>query len=292
MSEITAKMVADLRSLTGLGMMDCKKALVETAGDIKAAEELLRVKSGAKAGKMAGRIAAEGSIVMQLTPDAKAGVIVEINCETDFVAKDDSFLSFANNVAKTILNNKPNTIEELNSMQNAEGISVEDSRKNIIAKLGENISIRRFKLWQAQGVLATYAHGQKIGVILDLVGGDAELGRNIAMHIAAMKPSCVSKDEVSSEQVEQERKIYTQQASESGKPAEIIAKMVEGRVNKYLAEITLLGQPYVKEAELTVEKLLAKNNAKVAGFTMYVVGEGIEKKSVDFATEVAQAMGN
>ncbi|MFN8769832.1 MAG: translation elongation factor Ts [Neisseriaceae bacterium] len=289
MSNITAKMVSELREMTGLGMMECKKALVEASGDLKKAEEILRVKSGAKAGKVAGRTAAEGTVAIYVTPDGKSGALVEVNCETDFVAKDESFTNFANCVAKKIVESKVKTLEDLANTVMPDGKTVEETRKDIIAKLGENITIRRFESFHTEGFIATYLHGKKIGVAIDMHGGDANLGKDLAMHIAASKPVCVSKDNVPSEKIEAERNIYTQQAEQSGKPAEIVAKMVEGRISKFLSEITLLGQPFVKNPDLTVEKLLVSNNAKVNNFAMFVVGEGIEKQVVDFAAEVAAA---
>ncbi|TXI93064.1 MAG: elongation factor Ts [Neisseriales bacterium] len=289
MANITAAMVAQLREMTGMGMMECKKALVETDGDLKKAEELIRVKSGAKASKVAGRTAAEGVVVVATSADGKKGVVAEINCETDFVAKDEGFVAFANSVAAALLDTTVASIEEAANVKMAEGKTIEETRKDIIAKLGENISLRRFQAFSTEGSLASYLHGKKIGVVVDLAGGDNELGKDIAMHIAANKPICVSKDNVPAEKIEEERNIYSQQAAQSGKPADIVAKMVEGRIAKYLAEVTLLGQPFVKNPDLTVEKLLASKNAKVNGFTMFVVGEGIEKKVVDFAAEVAAA---
>ncbi len=289
MAEITAKMVGELREMTGLGMMECKKALVETQGDIKAAEELLRIKSGAKANKVAGRVAAEGVISQFINAQANVGALVEINCETDFVAKDVTFVGFAKAVAQVIAEQAPADVAALAELKTADGISIEETRKAVIAKLGENMTIRRFQRFATSGKVATYLHGTKIGVIVDYVGGDEQLGKDIAMHVAASKPVCVSKEQVSSELLDNERKIYTAQAAESGKPAEIVAKMVEGRINKYLAEITLLGQPFVKNPDQTVEKLLKEKGASVNQFTMFVVGEGIEKKVVDYAAEVAAA---
>ncbi len=289
MSNITASMVASLREVTGLGMMDCKKALVEANGDLKKAEEIIRIKSGAKAGKMAGRIAAEGVVIAQMDSTNQHGVLVEINCETDFVAKDDSFIAFANLIASTILITHPKTVEELQNTKLSSGKSLEEERREIVAKLGENIMLRRFELINTNGHIATYLHGKKIGVMIDIEGGDNELGRDLAMHIAASKPICVSKENVSQDKIEAERNIYIQQASQSGKPADIVTKMVDGRINKYLAEITLLGQPFVKNPDITVEKLLSTKNAKVNSFVMFVVGEGMGKKVVDFAAEVAAA---
>lgn len=289
MAEITAKMVGELREMTGLGMMECKKALVETQGDIKAAEELLRIKSGAKANKVAGRVAAEGVISQFINAAGNLGALVEINCETDFVAKDATFVSFAKAVAQVIAEQNPADVAALAELKTTDGISIEETRKAVIAKLGENMTIRRFQRFATSGKVATYLHGSKIGVIVDYVGGDEQLGKDIAMHVAASKPVCVSKEQVSSELLDNERKIYTAQAAESGKPAEIVAKMVEGRINKYLAEITLLGQPFVKNPDQTVEKLLKEKGATVNQFNLFVVGEGIEKKVVDYAAEVAAA---
>lgn len=284
MAEISAKMVADLRAATGLGMMECKKALVEAEGDIKKAEEILRIKSGAKAGKLAGRTAAEGVIANLI--DGQNGVLLEVNCETDFVAKDDSFLAFANAAAKAVLAVNPTDVEALMAANDG---ALEAERKAVIAKLGENISVRRFVRYETAGKLAAYLHGSKIGVLVDFDGADEQVGKDIAMHIAASKPICVSKDEVPAETLESERRIYTAQAAESGKPADIVAKMVEGRITKYLAEVTLLGQAFVKNPDQTVEKLLAEKSSKVNRFTMFVVGEGIEKKQEDYAAEVAAA---
>ena len=286
MAEITAKMVSDLRAATGLGMMECKKALVEAEGDLAKAEEILRIKSGNKASKMAGRLAAEGIIGSFI--EGGVGALVEVNCETDFVAKDPTFLALAAAAAKAVVAANPADVEALGAVE-VDGQSVEDIRKAAIAKLGENMTIRRFVRYETEGKIATYLHGAKIGVIVDFNGGDEALGKDIAMHIAASKPICVSKDQVPAETLEQERKIYTAQAAESGKPADIVAKMVEGRVNKFLAEVTLVGQPFVKNPDQTVEKLLAEKSASVKAFAMFVVGEGIEKKVVDYAAEVAAA---
>ena len=285
MAEITAKMVGDLRAATGLGMMECKKALVEAEGDLAKAEEILRIKSGNKASKMAGRVAAEGIIGSCI--EGGVGALVEVNCETDFVAKDPTFLALAAAAAKAVVVATPADVEALSAVE-IDGVSVEEIRKAAIAKLGENMTIRRFVRYSTEGTIATYLHGAKIGVIVDL-NGDEALGRDVAMHIAASKPICVSKDQVPAETLEQERKIYTAQAAESGKPADIVAKMVEGRVNKFLAEVTLVGQPFVKNPDVTVEKLLAEKSAKVNAFAMLVVGEGIEKAVVDYAAEVAAA---
>ena len=289
MAEITASMVKELREATGLGMMECKKALTEANGDFKAAEELLRIKSGAKASKAASRVAAEGVIGIHVSPDGKIGAMVEVNCETDFMARNDSFIAFARDVAQAVAKSNPADVAALSAVALASGGSVEDVRKTLIMKLGENISMRRFVRYSTAGKLAAYSHGSKIGVLLDYTGGNETLGKDIAMHIAASKPLCVSKDQVSKELLDQERKIYSAQAAESGKPANIIEKMVDGRIAKYLAEVTLLGQPFVKDPDILVEKLVAAQGATVKAFQMFIVGEGIEKVVVDYAAEVAAA---
>ncbi len=286
MAEITASMVKELRELTGLGMMECKKALVETNGDMKAAEDLLRIRSGAKASKAAGRIAAEGVIGAFISTDKKSGALVEINCETDFVAKNDDFVNFSKSLAQLIATEKITEVDALADRVLPNGETVEAFRQALVMKLGENISLRRCVCYTTQGHLAMYLHGLKIGVMIDYTGGDETLGKDLAMHIAASKPLCVSGDQIPADVLEHERQIFTAQAAESGKPANIIEKMVEGRITKYLAEVTLLGQPFVKDPEQTVEKLLATKSATVNGFTLFVVGEGIEKRTDDFAAEV------
>ncbi|MGV8711834.1 MAG: translation elongation factor Ts [Nitrosomonas sp.] len=290
MADVTANMVKELRELTGLGMMECKKALIETNGDMKAAEDLLRIKSGAKASKAAGRIAAEGVIGAYISADGKQGALVEVNCETDFVAKNDDFINFAKTLAELIATQNLTEISDLSDASLPHGENVEATRKALVMKLGENISIRRCGRHVTQNRLASYLHGTKIGVMIDYDGGDETLGKDLAMHIAASKPICVSKEQVSSELLEHERQIFTAQAAESGKPANIIEKMVDGRIAKYLAEVTLLGQPFVKDPDQTVEKLLTQKQARVNSFTMFVVGEGIEKKSENFAEEVKAQM--
>lgn len=289
MAEITASMVKDLRELTGLGMMECKKALVEADGDIKAAEDALRIKSGAKAGKAASRIAAEGVVASFISADRKTGALVEVNCETDFVAKNDDFNSFARGVAEAVARQNPADVSALSAMKLASGSAIEEARQGLVMKLGENIAARRFVRFSSAGQMAVYLHGTKIGVLVDYTGGDEALGKDIAMHIAASKPVCVSRDQVPADLLAKEREIYTAQAAESGKPANIVEKMVEGRITKYLAEVTLVGQAFVKDPDMTVEKLLASKGAKVNAFQMFVVGEGIEKRSTDFAAEVAAA---
>ncbi|MHB1100785.1 MAG: translation elongation factor Ts [Burkholderiales bacterium] len=291
MAEITAGMVKELRELTGLGMMECKKALSETDGDMKAAEDLLRIKSGAKASKAAGRVAAEGMIGAFVSADRKSGALVELNCETDFVAKNQDFVDFAKTLAELVSKTGLTDVAALSGSEMGGGKTVEELRQALVMKLGENISVRRMVRFQTQGQLACYLHGSKIGVLVDYAGADEALGKDIAMHIAASKPVCVSKDEVPAELLAKEREIYTAQAAESGKPANIVEKMVDGRVAKYLAEITLLGQPFVKDPDQTVEKLLAARKAKVNAFQMFVVGEGIEKASTDFVAEVMAQVG-
>ncbi len=270
-------------------MMECKKALIETAGDMKAAEELLRIKSGAKANKAASRIAAEGVVGSFISADGHKGALVEVNCETDFVSKNEDFAAFAKALAQLVAEQGIEDIDALASAKLPSGQTVEETRQALIMKLGENISLRRLVRAETSGKLTTYLHGTRIGVMVDSTGGDEQLGKDIAMHIAASKPVCVSKDQVPADLLENERKIFSAQAAESGKPADIIAKMVEGRIAKYLAEVTLMGQPFVKDPDQTVEKLLAGKKATVSAFTMYVVGEGIEKKVVDYAAEVAAA---
>jgi len=293
MAEISASMVMDLRQRTGLGMMECKKALTEADGDIAKAEELLRIKSGARASKAAARVAAEGVVGAYLAPDARSGAMVEVNCETDFVARNEDFAGFARKVAQVIAERKPADVAALSALP-LEGGTVESVRQALVQKLGENISLRRFERFETSGQLAQYLHGGgRIGVTVDYAGGDAAVGKDIAMHVAAgaapgaIRPVAVSRADVAPEVIEKERAIFTAQAAESGKPADIVAKMVEGRVNKYLAEVTLLGQPFVKNPDDTVEKHLKSKGASVKSFTLYVVGEGIEKKKDDFAAEVA-----
>ena len=289
MAEITAGMVKELRERTGLGMMECKKALQESGGDIKKAEDLLRIKSGAKASKVAGRVAAEGAIGVFVSKDGKLGSIVEVNCETDFVGKDASFLDFVGAIAEVAATQGVTDVEKLNQLKIG-GETVEATRQALVMKLGENMSVRRVALHSAQGALSYYLHGTRIGVMVDISGGDETLGKDLSMHIAASKPVAVSKDQVPPENVAREREIAKARALEAGKPANLVDKIVEGSVQKYLSEVTLYGQPFVKDDKMSVEKLLASKGAKVNGFSLFVVGEGIEKKTTDFAAEVmAQA---
>lgn len=293
MADITASMVKELREATGLGMMECKKALVETNGDAKAAEELLRIKSGAKASKAASRIAAEGVVDSYIAADGKTGAVVEVNCETDFVAKNDDFLAFAKNLAQTVAEQDPADIEALSGMAIANGSgSVEEIRKALVMKLGENITVRRFARYATTtGKLATYLHGSKIGVMVDYSGGDETLGKDIAMHIAASKPKAIDASGVDAEEIATERRIAVEKAREAGKPEAMLDKIAEGTVQKFLREMTLLGQVFVKaeDGKQTIEQLLKSKGASVSAFQLYVVGEGIEKKTEDYAAEVAAA---
>ena len=285
MAEITAAMVRDLREITGLGMMECKKALVETAGDIKAAEDLLRIKSGARASKAAGRIAAEGVIGAYLSAEGKLASLVEVNCETDFVAKNADFLEFASALAELVAKQNPADVAALAALPLGDA-TVEAKRQALVQKIGENLSVRRFHRIQTGAKLAQYLHGVKIGVLVEYEGED-EVGKDLAMHIAFAKPQFMSRADVAPEVLTRERDVLVARAKESGKPANIVEKMVEGGLNKFLAEITLLGQAFVKDDKLTVEKMLATKHAKLLSYKFFVVGEGLEKKASDFAAEVA-----
>ena len=293
MAEISASLVMELRSRTGLGMMECKKALAETGGDMAKAEDLLRIKSGAKASKAAGRVAAEGVVGVHRAADGRTAAIVEVNCETDFVARNEDFIAFARKLAELVAARHPADVAALSALP-LDGGTVESVRQALVQKIGENMTIRRFQRFATAAKLATYVHGgSRIGVIVEYDGGDESVGKDVAMHVAAsgapgaVRPVCVSRDQVPAELIAKEREIFSAQAKESGKPAEIIAKMVDGRIAKYLAEVTLLGQAFVKNPDETVEKFLKSKGASVKGFAMYVVGEGLEKKKDDFAAEVA-----
>jgi elongation factor Ts len=283
MAEITASAVKELRDRTDAPMMECKKALVEANGDLAKAEELLRIRLGNKASKAASRTAAEG--VVAIAVHARAGAIVEINCETDFVAKNDDFLEFADSLAELVVAKNPADVGALSALTLG-GVTVAQARTALVGKIGENLSIRRFARIEAKGRLSHYVHNRKIGVLVDVSGGNERLGRDLAMHIAASKPRGLSKEDVPADLVERERGIAAAKAAESGKPADIVAKMVEGSVQKFLKEVTLLGQPFVKNDKQTVDALLKASKASVSRFVLYVVGEGIEKKSGDFAAEV------
>lgn len=284
---VTATQVKELRERTGAGMMECKKALVETSGDLEAAIDQLRKSGLAQADKKASRVAAEGKIALAVSADGKQVAMVEVNCETDFVAKDGSFNAFAEAVAANILQHAPADIESLLQTRMGDA-AVEDARQALVVKIGENIQLRRFVHRSTQGVLGSYVHGGKIGVLVELTGGNEELAKDLAMHVAALNPKFVAADDVPAEVIAKEKEILTAQAQDSGKPVEIIEKMVSGRLRKQLAEITLLGQAFVKDSDMTVAMLLQQNNAKVEGFDRIVVGEGIEKKEANFADEVMQ----
>ena len=281
---ISASMVKELRERTGAGMMECKKALVETGGDMEAAIEQLRKSGQAKADKKASRVAADGRIL--IAEEGNTAVILEINSETDFVAKDENFGAFAEAVASKVLTGSIASVEELMNAELADGKTVEQARTALVAKVGENISVRRFTRVATDDRMGSYIHGTRIGAVVAMSGGDDELARDIAMHIAASNPVCVDESGVPAETLERERRIFEEQAQESGKPAEIVEKMVQGRVAKFLKEITLVGQPFVKDPDTTVGKLLSGAGASVTGFVRYEVGEGIEKKQENFAEEV------
>lgn len=283
---VTAAMVKQLRERTGAGMMECKRALVETSGDIDAAAEMMRKSGQAKADKKAGRIAAEGIVEIKTSPDGKSGVMVEINCETDFVAKDDNFLDFAQRAATVVLDSAPADVDALYASPYGDGRSVDEARRDVIAKIGENVAVRRFAKIGGGDVLASYLHGARIGVLVALKGGDEDLARDVAMHIAASNPECLDESGLDAGTLAKEREIYLTQVRDSGKPAEILDKIVEGKMRKYVNAITLLGQPFVKDDKLTVGKLLDKSKASVVQFARFAVGEGIEKKEENFADEV------
>ena len=288
--EITASLVKELRERTGAGMMDCKAALSDARGDIEIAIEVMRKSGAAKAAKKAGRIAAEGIISIKLNENDI--IILEVNCETDFVTKDESFLSFVDSVIQVISNNNVSDVDELLKL-NSGNQTIEEANQQLIAKIGEKITIRRFQKSSIQNQTGTYLHGIGIGVIVEIKGGSEELAKDIAMHIAASRPLFINEDQISQEILDKEKEIYTAQAQESGKPADIVEKMVEGRLKKFIKEITLLGQPFVKDPEKSIEKILKSSDAKVLSFIRYEVGEGIEKRADNFAEEVmSQAKGS
>jgi len=290
MADITAGMVKELREKTDAPMMECKKALSEADGDMVRAEEILRVKLGNKATKAAARITAEGVVAIHISDDGKLGVILEGNCETDFVAKNDDFIALIKNAAALAADEAPADVAALSALPMGEG-TVESTRTALVGKIGENITLRRFERVEAKGQLHSYIHGgAKIGVLLDLVGGDAQLGKDLSMHIAASKPKALDADGVDAALIDSERRIAIEKARESGKPENMLDKIAEGSVQKFLKEVTLLSQVFVKaeDGKQTVEQLLKARGATVAGFTLYVVGEGIEKRSTDFAAEVAE----
>ncbi|TXI88925.1 MAG: elongation factor Ts [Burkholderiaceae bacterium] len=284
MAAITAAMVGELRAKTDAPMMECKKALTEAEGNMERAEEILRVKLGSKASKAASRVTAEGVVASFI--DGGVGALVEVNCETDFVSKNDDFLAFTNELAKLVAEKNPADVAALSALPMGEG-TVETVRAALIGKIGENMSIRRFQRFETTAKVASYLHGTRIGVVVEFDAADHQVGKDVAMHIAAMKPVSLSTEQVPAELIEKERSVASQKAAESGKPADIVAKMVDGAVQKFLKEVTLLNQPFVKNDKQTVEQMLQSVGASVKAFTMYVVGEGIEKKQDDFAAEVA-----
>lgn len=289
---VSAALVKELRERTGLGMMECKKALVETSGDIELAIENLRKSGQAKAAKKAGRVAAEGAVIARVSADGKTAILLEVNSETDFVARDANFTGFANQVAARVLESGETDIAKLLEMsyENGGAESIETTRQALVQKIGENIQVRRaYRLESPEGLVGAYVHSGKIGVLAALKGGNEELGKDVCMHIAASNPLVVSSDQVDQATLSKEREIYTAQAADSGKPAEIVAKMVEGRISKFLKEVSLVDQPFVKDPETTVGKLVQKAGASVLSFIRIEVGEGIEKEEVDFAAEVAAA---
>ncbi len=289
---ISAALVKEMRERTGLGMMECKKALTEAGGDIEAAIDLMRKAGAARADKKAGRTAADGAIILSASADGRSVALTEVNSETDFVAKDAGFLAFAQAVGDLALSQAPTDVEQLSTLTLGDG-TVEEARQQLVAKIGENIRVRRFVRRQTtSGVIGSYLHGSRIGVLVELEGGDLALARDIAMHVAASRPVCVSSDQIPADVMAREKEIYDAQAAESGKPEDIRARMVEGRLRKYAAEVTLLGQAFVKDPDTTVEQLLKKANARVIGFDRLEVGEGIEKQADDFVAEVMkQARG-
>jgi elongation factor Ts len=284
MATITAAMVGELRAKTDAPMMECKKALTEADGDMGRAEEILRVKLGSKASKAASRIAAEGVVAAYIA--GGVGALIEVNCETDFVTKNDEFIALAKDCAKLVAEKNPADVAALSALP-LNGKTVDEQRTGLIGRIGENMSIRRFKRFDTSARLVSYLHGSRIGVMVEYEGADEQVGKDVAMHIAAMKPVSLSADQVPADLIEKERSIASQKAAESGKPAEIVAKMVEGTVQKFLKEVSLLNQPFVKNDKQTVEQMLKAANTTVKSFTMFVVGEGIEKKQDDFAAEVA-----
>ena len=287
MAAITASMVAELRAKTDAPMMECKKALTEADGDMAKAEELLRVKLGSKAGKAASRVTAEGVVASHI--DGNTGALIEVNCETDFVTKNDSFLAMAQAAAKLIVQHNPASIEALGALsysQDGFGPTMEDVRKGLIGKIGENMSFRRYKRFSGDTALTSYLHGTRIGVVVEYTGQETA-ARDVAMHVAAMKPVALTSNDVPADLIEKERSVAQAKAAESGKPAEIVAKMIDGSVQKYLKEVSLFNQPFVKNDKQTVEQMLKAAGTTVKAFTLYVVGEGIEKRTDDFAAEVA-----
>ncbi len=288
MAEITAGMVKELRERTDAPMMDCKKALTEAEGDMTRAEEILRVRFGNKASKAAGRVAAEGTVGISISADGKTGAMIEVNSETDFCAKNEDFLKFVSELAGIVANSNAADISAVGALA-MRGATVEETRAQLVGKIGENITPRRFVKINAKGKLASYVHGSKIGVLVDLAGGDDALAKDIAMHIAAAKPKSLDASGIDASLIEAERRVAIEKAKEAGKPEAMLEKIADGTVQKFLKEVTLLSQVFVKDDKMTIEQLLKSKNASIASFTMYTVGEGIEKAVVDYAAEVAAA---
>jgi len=288
MAEITASMVKELRERTDAPMMDCKKALTEAEGDSTRAEEIIRVRFGNKASKAAGRVAAEGTVGVYISADGKSGAMIEVNSETDFCAKNEDFLKFVNELAEIVAANKPADIAVAGALSMGNS-TVEETRAQLVGKIGENVTPRRFVCPTVQGKLTSYIHGSKIGVLVDLVGGDEALAKDIAMHIAAAKPKSLDASGIDASLIETERRVAIEKAKEAGKPEAMLEKIADGTVAKFLKEVTLLSQVFVKDDKLTIEQLLKSKGASVASFTMFTVGEGIEKAVVDYAAEVAAA---
>jgi len=286
-AEITASMVKELREKTDAPMMECKKALVEANGDMAKAEELLRVKLGSKAGQAASRVTAEGLVGVFISDDGKQGAMVEVNCETDFVAKNDDFINFVNNVTRLVAEHNPADLEALAALD-LDGKTVEEVRAELIGRIGENMTIRRFERFETDSALSEYVHGGKIGVVIEHTGSD-EVGRDVAMHVAAMRPQALSREQLDPALLEQEATLAEQKAKELGRPEHIIEKIVTGTVDKFVQEVTLLAQPFVKDDKKSVEQMLKENDATVSAYSIYVVGEGIERRDEDFAAEVAAA---
>ena len=284
MAVITAAMVGELRAKTDAPMMECKKALTEAGGDPVKAEEILRVKLGSKASKAASRITAEGVVAAYIS--GNVGALVEVNCETDFVTKNDDFLAMANNAARLVAEKNPADVAALSALP-LDGKTLDEQRTELVGRIGENMSFRRFKRFDSGSKLVSYLHGTRIGVMVEYDGADEQVAKDVAMHIAAMKPVALSSDQVQADLIERERSVASLKAAESGKPADIVAKMVEGSIQKFLKEVSLLNQPFVKNDKQTVEQMLKANNTTVKSFVMFIVGEGIEKKQDDFAAEVA-----
>ena len=288
MAEITASMVKDLRDRTDAPMMDCKKALTEANGDSARAEEILRVRFGNKASKAAGRVAAEGIVIAFVAKDGKTGTLLEVNSETDFCAKNEDFLKYAHDLVSAVNEKNPANIEALANLAMSSG-NAEEVRAQLVGKIGENITPRRFVRYQTNGQIVSYVHGGRIGVLLDLQGGDEALGKDLAMHIAANKPKALNASGIDAQLIEVEKRVAIEKAKEAGKPEAMLEKIAEGTVQKFLKEVTLLNQPFVKDDKVTIEQLLKANNATINAFSIYSVGEGIEKAVVDYAAEVAAA---